>query len=227
MEFDSFFIYLPCINRAVNHNIFVMSNLNSTESNILKAAEDVFLEKGYALAKTTEIAGKAGVTHAMLHYYYRTKEKIFLKIFEKKLQELLASLEIQLPKDIPFIEQVRLGVEAHFDFIASNPRIPRFLLQEVSDNADRTKEIRKLVEPVFVQMLSEVTQRIERAVEAGEIRRVDPIHLLFDIASLNVFVFLALPTLHKVVGLSKKEYKEFLEKRKTENVELILSRIRI
>ncbi len=49
------------------------------EEDIMLAAESVFLEKGYSLATTTAIAERAGVTHAMLHYYYRTKEQIFFK----------------------------------------------------------------------------------------------------------------------------------------------------
>lgn len=53
----------------------VMSKKDNTEQAILQAAETEFLDKGFALAKTTEIAKQAGVTHAMLHYYYRTKEK--------------------------------------------------------------------------------------------------------------------------------------------------------
>lgn len=44
-----------------------------TENRILKAAEAEFLAKGYAGARTTAIAEAAGVTHAMLHYYFRTR----------------------------------------------------------------------------------------------------------------------------------------------------------
>ena len=43
----------------------------STEEKILKAAEHEFLVKGFAGARTTSIASAAGVTHAMLHYYFR------------------------------------------------------------------------------------------------------------------------------------------------------------
>lgn len=47
------------------------------EQEILKAAEQEFLTKGYDGARTTSIAQAAGVTHAMLHYYFRTKEQLF------------------------------------------------------------------------------------------------------------------------------------------------------
>ena len=49
---------------------------SNTEQSILKAAEKEFLKKGFSGSKTTEIAKEAGVTHAMLHYYFRTKENL-------------------------------------------------------------------------------------------------------------------------------------------------------
>lgn len=55
-----------------------------TENRILKAAEAEFLAKGYAGARTTAIAEAAGVTHAMLHYYFRTKDKLFERILNEK-----------------------------------------------------------------------------------------------------------------------------------------------
>ena len=67
------------------------ASVKSTEQAIMDAAEEVFLEKGYNLATTTLIAKKAGVTHAMLHYYFRTKEHIFMKVLEKILRELMQS----------------------------------------------------------------------------------------------------------------------------------------
>ena len=63
----------------------VMSKKDNTEQAILQTAETEFLDKGFALAKTTEIAKQAGVTHAMLHYYYRTKEKLFERVFQEKV----------------------------------------------------------------------------------------------------------------------------------------------
>ena len=56
------------------------------EQAILAAAEQEFLAKGFDGARTTSIAAAAGVTHAMLHYYFRTKENIFERILDEKLR---------------------------------------------------------------------------------------------------------------------------------------------
>lgn len=56
------------------------------EQAILEAAEQEFLNKGFAGARTTSIAEAAGVTHAMLHYYFRTKEQLFERILDEKMR---------------------------------------------------------------------------------------------------------------------------------------------
>lgn len=56
----------------------------NTEQAILKAAEKEFLKKGFSGSKTTEIAKAAGVTHAMLHYYFRTKKICSIKYSKRR-----------------------------------------------------------------------------------------------------------------------------------------------
>ena len=62
--------------------------IQNKELLILEAAEREFITKGYDGARTTSIAKEAGVTHAMLHYYFRTKEHLFEQIIDKKCQKL-------------------------------------------------------------------------------------------------------------------------------------------
>ena len=83
-----------------------MSKKDNTEQAILQAAETEFLDKGFALAKTTEIAKQAGVTHAMLHYYYRTKEKLFERVFQEKVDLMAHSLVATLDDGKPFLKQM-------------------------------------------------------------------------------------------------------------------------
>ena len=118
----------------------VMSKKDNTEQAILQAAETEFLDKGFALAKTTEIAKQAGVTHAMLHYYYRTKEKLFERVFQEKVDLMAHSLVATLDDGKPFLKQMEDLTGAHFDFIAENPKLPFFLLNEIHLNEKRREE---------------------------------------------------------------------------------------
>ena len=97
---------------------------NNTELAISAAAEELFLENGYNLTTTTMIARKAGVTHAMLHYYFRTKEHIFVKVLDRNMDELLASFHPVMRKDAPFWESLETGISTHFDFLMKHPKLP-------------------------------------------------------------------------------------------------------
>ena len=102
-----------------------------TESEILKAAEQEFMLKGFDGAKTTSIAHAAGVTHAMLHYYFRTKEQLFERILTEKVQLMSESVLAAFGQPgLPLLERLKDGVTCHFDFIAANPQLPRFIVNE-------------------------------------------------------------------------------------------------
>ena len=105
---------------------------HDTESRILQAAEREFLTKGFAGARTTSIAEAAGVTHAMLHYYFRTKEKLFDRIISGKI-ELIKNLifEAAIDSGLSIQEKIRMVMDRHLEFIAANPDLPRFIVGEV------------------------------------------------------------------------------------------------
>ena len=92
------------------------------EQAILAAAEQEFLAKGFDGARTTSIAAAAGVTHAMLHYYFRTKENIFERILDEKLRLMGESVLAAFGDPaLPFLERIQEGLSRHFDFTAANP----------------------------------------------------------------------------------------------------------
>ena len=198
------------------------------EQAILEAAEREFLNKGFEAAKTTKIASLAGVTHAMLHYYYRTKENLFNMVFDQKVNILIESLHPLFHNpDLPLLERITIGIETHFNFIAANPGLPRFIINELITKS-KHKEIfiakfGSTAQPLIKRLQCEIDKEVAR----GTIHPIDAITLLLDIASLNVFVFAALPLLRPLCSSFYKDEKEFLEVRKKENVELIMRRLKI
>ncbi|MDR0682022.1 MAG: TetR/AcrR family transcriptional regulator, partial [Dysgonamonadaceae bacterium] len=106
----------------------------STEQIILKAAEAEFFEKGYGNTKTVAIAKRAGVGHSMLHYYFRTKEQLFQKIFKEKVGTIMQMFGGILEENRPFMETIRLFVEKQFNFVVQNPKLPHFVFTEIISN---------------------------------------------------------------------------------------------
>jgi AcrR family transcriptional regulator len=200
--------------------------IQNTEQNILNAAEKVFLEKGFDRATTTEIARLAGVTHAMLHYYYRTKENLFDKIFSIKVEELVNSLLFIISQDMPLKEKIKHGVETHFDFIAQNPKLPLFIMNEFLLHNRQVKTFQPSILMIVNQLYTSFDRDIKRELELGTIRPITAENLLYNIIALNVCAFIAQSAITELFNWNNEDYKQFIEERKKENVETILNGLR-
>lgn len=197
----------------------------TTENVILAAAEQEFLDKGYSMTRMTEIARLAGVNHALLHYYYRSKDKLFATIFEKKMQEVIFSFLSVITQDLTLREKIKAGVEAHFNFIAQNPKLPFFIVNEFLTNAERVKSVRPILAPIIKELYDSFEKDLQKAIEANEIRPITSANLIYDIITLNICSFIVKPLALQLLELKEEEYQSFINRRKTENVNTILCRL--
>lgn len=204
------------------------NNPNDTESRILQAAEREFFEKGYAGARTASIAEAAGVTHAMLHYYFRTKDKLFERIVSEKIS-ILGNIIISAigDEDLTLEDRIRQGIERHFDFIAANRDLPKFIVNEVLTRPDVVEMMKCNIQNIVNNLLNSLQHEIDAYAAKGLCRQVNARMLLIDIVSLNVFPFMAAPIVLGAIGDSYNSYDEFLALRKSENVETILNKLKI
>lgn len=198
-----------------------------TENRILQAAEEEFLQKGLEGARTTAIAERAGVTHAMLHYYFRTKNMLFERIVEEKMRNAgNIMLEVFVKGDMPLMERVRRGVERHFDFIAANPNLPRFVIQEIYSHPERHEIMRSQLLSVTKEWLHDLQRHIDESAAEQATVWIDARMLVLDIVSLNLFAFIGYPLVKSMLGDFAAGKEAFLEKRKAENVEIIMRRLK-
>lgn len=202
------------------------SEPQSTEERILEAAVQEFMTKGYAGARTTAIAEAAGVTHAMLHYYFRTKDKLLDRIIESKIGTLRDIMLTSLgDPTIPLFDKIKSTIENHQDFIAANPELPRFMINEVLSRPDRMPKVIEQLKhhtPVVVESLQ---RQIDEYADRGLCRRVDAGMLMLDIVSLNIFPFSATPMVNALLGGMMENRPAFVEARKKENMETIMKKL--
>ncbi len=201
---------------------------SDTETLILRAAEKEFLEKGYSGARTSVIAEAAGVTHAMLHYYFRTKERLFDKIVAGKMDKLGELLLGAINKPgLPLKDRIRQGIENHFDFLVANPDLPRFIINELAEHPKRIELIRNgLLKKAYV-LLAGIQEEIDMLAAENDCESVDARMLLVDIVSLNIFSFVAAPIVRGMAGSLFDDYETFLRLRRSENVRTILGKLRL
>lgn len=198
----------------------------STEERILEAAVREFMAKGYAGARTAAIAEAARVTHAMLHYYFRTKDKLFDRIIESKIVTLrdimLASLG---DPSVPLFDKIRTAIEKHLDFIAANPDLPRFMINEVLSRPERIPMVIEQLKRHTPLVVESLQRQIDEYAAKGLCRKVDAGMLMLDIVSLNIFPFTAKPMVNALLGGMMEDMEAFVEARRKENLETIMRKI--
>lgn len=198
------------------------------EQDILIAAEEEFLTKGYDGARTTSIAQRAGVTHAMLHYYFRTKEQLFNRVVEQKFGMVAMTMaSVIADTSLPIVDRIIHGAGAHFDIAAKDPKLPAFMIHEILSNPERSTMIREKVKWITLNVYQNLQAQLDMAASRGEIRKVDAVELMMDIISLNVFSILIYPFMSQVANEFLPSYEEFVAKRKAEIADTIRRKLLI
>src|SRR5215218_7198869 len=108
-----------------------------TEHRILDAAHAVFLRRGTAGARMQEIADEAGVNKALLHYYFRSKERLAEAIFERAAKGLLPPVLMIMSSDAEIEEKVERVVAHYLDALSRSPFLPGYVLSELHHHPER------------------------------------------------------------------------------------------
>ena len=193
-----------------------------TEEKILQAAKTVFQQKGFDGTRMQDIADEAGINKALLHYYFRSKDRLFEEVFRDAFRKFFPKVQEIMTSDIPLANKIESFIDKYIDLLIDNPILPIFILNEVNRNPDKISEIMNLqvINPglLFGSIIKEIDQ--------GNIRKADPRHLIISIIGMCVFPFAAKPIIKNFLfNNSEEEFEKFLAQRKKEITELVLKSI--
>lgn len=194
----------------------------NTEQQILEAAKKVFILKGFDGARMQDIADEAGINKALLHYYFRSKEKLFDGIFQMAFQQFMPKVNEAMMQEMPFPDRIQLFATTYMQMLQDNPQIPIFVLHEINRNPERLVEMFKgqgIKPEIFMKI-------IIREINEGRMKPIDPRHLMTNMIALCIFPFAAKPLLIKLFFNNDEEhYQKFIEERKKIIPEIILKSI--
>lgn len=203
-----------------------LKSSQTTEDLILQTAEREFFTKGFAGARTAAIAEAAGVTHAMFHYYFRTKEKLFERIITEKMEMLKKILFCSLNENYPTLpETIRHIIERHLDFITANPYLPRFIIGELYSGTERANTILRKIKQYAPVIIAGLQAKIDKAHSEGKCRKADARMIMIDIVSLNIFPYMAAPIINAVLGDTTTDSETFRVMRKKEIYDTIMRKL--
>lgn len=195
-----------------------------TEATILAAARKVFTRKGMAGARMQDIADEAGINKALLHYYFKDKEKLFDTIFMAEAALFFPRLNIIFDADLPLFEKIEKFVDEYIDVMLQHPYMPWFILNELNQDADNflKKVWAKTAMPKPIKLL----QQIDAEVKKGTIRKVDPNQLMLNLLSMTIFPFVGKPMFQLTLRLSEKQFTALINERRKSVPQFIIDSIK-
>ena len=196
----------------------------NTEQKILEAAQKVFITKGMAGARMQDIADEAGINKAMLHYYFKDKEKLFETVFLKEAQKFFPKINMIFQSDVPLFEKIENFVCEYIDEIQENPYLPWFVLNEI--NRDPDQFMYKIWGEKNLPKPAKFLEQIEAEVKKGTIKKIDPRHLLMNLLSMTIFPFVAKPMITRNLRMTDPQFRQAMEERKKEIPKFIIDAIR-
>lgn len=145
------------------------------ERAILDAAEKVFAEAGFGGATMQLIADMAGLPKANLHYYFATKEDLYRKVVQQIFHFWLdaASSFDNAPGPV---EGIGAYIEAKMDISRNHPYGSKVWASEVMHGAP---VIQDYLETILRDWTEGRAQLIQRWIDEGKMRPIDPRHLLY------------------------------------------------
>ncbi|MDZ7647776.1 MAG: TetR family transcriptional regulator [Cytophagales bacterium] len=199
----------------------------STEDRILEAAMKVFTRKGFAAARTEEIAKEAGINRALLHYYYRDKQTIFNLIFETRFKEFFKGLFVIFESDnITLFEKIERMVNHEITTLIKHPHLARFVITEIAQQPELLLEhgAKLGINPRL--LISEFEKQVNAEIKQGTIRPIQGRQLLINIMSLCIYPFVASPVIQTMMSLREEEFYEMTEQRKKLVSDFIINSIK-
>lgn len=198
-------------------------NDKQTEEKIFEAATDVFVEKGMDGARMQDIATHAGINKALLHYYFRTKDQLFSKVFEKIAGRMFAKFSPVFDENISLEEKIRFFFKTHISFMHDNPRLPGFILNEINRNPARIKKLLSTID--FRKIWTILNLQHKDELHKYNITEENLPQIMTTIASMSVFPFAARGILEGIFQNMGVDFEKYIEERKDFAAEFVIKAI--
>lgn len=155
---------------------------------ILAAAEELFAARGFAGTSIRDIARKAGVTGALLHYYFGTKEALYTTLLDKAVAGIRSLIAETAASQKPAPERLSQFIEADAGYILTQANLTRIVFREMLAGG---KELVKVFQKYQVNNYAMLRGIITEGAQRAELRQIDlelaPISLMGMLMVFQVF----------------------------------------
>lgn len=181
-----------------------------TESRIIEAAKALFIEKGYTETSMSDIATRVGMNRPALHYYFRTKDRMFDAVFGSIISVLAPKIVgILTQKQLPIAERIGAIVNAYYEVFRRQPALPLFMLKEAQRDVNFVVgTIRR--SPAFSNAET-IVRSLTDEMQAGRIRTVPLRYLFLTFFGLLTVPFTTKPLCETLMLEDNETYDDLIE----------------
>ena len=191
----------------------------------------MFVRRGTAGARMQEIAAEAGTNQALLHYYFRSKDRLAQAAFERAASQLLPAVIQVLASDLALDAKVTRVIEIELDYLSHAPYLPGYIISELTHHPERARQLIATVtgrtpEDVRPQVIAALRRQIDARVRRGAMRPIAPEQFIVNLMSLCIFPFAARPMIAAVLGMDQAGFEQFIAKRRQDLPAFFLGALR-
>ena len=180
------------------------------ENKIIEAARTVFIERGYAETSMSEIATKAGINRPALHYYFRTKDKMFQAVFGSIVSSVIPQVfDAIMQREKSIAERIECIINAYYNLFESTPHLPLFMLREL--NRDPELLIKTILGLNITETMRKAITSLQEEMEEGKLKKVPLQFIFFNFYSLLTFPFLTIDISRKVFDNNEESFRKSLD----------------
>lgn len=191
------------------------------EERIFEAALQAFARKGKEGARMQEIADAAQINKAMLHYYFRSKDRLYAAVFEYVFRRFFAGIGEAVAEAETFEAVLRTFITGYIDFLKDHQDVVRLMVNEnLSGGEAVVQQVNKL-KAADGNPVRALIGRIAQAAKSGEIRPIDPFQTALTVLASCIFFFIVYPIMREMNPGVARDRDGFLEERKRHLVDLL------
>ena len=194
------------------------------EEKIIEVAKALFIEKGYAETSMSEIAAKAGINRPGLHYYFRTKDKMFEAVFGDILLSIVPKIfDIISQKDMNIERRIEEMIDTYYALFIDNPKLPMFMMREI--NRDANLLIKTATQLNIHEKFRHSLDSIEQEMKEGKLKKVPIRFMFYNISSLLTIPFLTQDLTYSILLEEGETFEDMLKEWKPYIIKQLLNLI--
>lgn len=183
-----------------------------------------FQEKGFSHSSMASIAKEAGLQEKDLVEQYQNKDIIFKDVFLELYGRIAPQLQDIMDGDMPIFEKILHFTNNYVAFINDYKFLPLGLIRKLNSNTDFAEEF---IVNLRMPDPSGFYKQINREIEKGNIRPINPKQLMINIFALSVFPHVASPLMKDFINAGNDEFENIKKSGKKSVADFIINSIRI